>query len=67
MIIKSLKKLINPATLRVTVLGLLVFSGTALAEIENPEVPEIPAGSAPFLLLGLLGSVFWIRNSFSKK
>ena len=31
------------------------------------EVPEIPAGSAPFLLLGLLGSILWVRNFFSKK
>ena len=44
----------------------------AFAEIVCDEgngtcVPEIPASSAPSLLLGLLGSIVWIRNFFNKK
>ena len=51
--------------------ALVTFSSTAWAQqidpILPPDVPEIPAASAPFLLMGLLGLVLWGRNFFNKK
>lgn len=47
---------------------LVTLCRTAFADDKiSIDTPEIPAGSAPFLLAGLLGLILWTRNFFSKK
>lgn len=72
--IKLLTKMIG-----IAVFVLMAFLSPEAAGEEDPGgciptgaggggcVPEIPASSASFLLVGLLGSILWLRNFFGKK
>ncbi|GIK15196.1 MAG: hypothetical protein BroJett003_01600 [Planctomycetota bacterium] len=45
-----------------TLVALVTGTHAVCAQVMSPDVPEIPAGTAPAVLAALLALTLWVRN-----